>query len=143
MEPLQINSKLVLPADELVLSFARSGGPGGQNVNKVETKVQLRFNLRTSAALGEARKSRLFAALANRLTLAGELLVESTRTRERARNIEDAREKLAALLRAALAPTKVRRATKPTRGSQRRRLEAKRRRSDTKRRRQGGGSGDE
>ncbi|MCP3920511.1 MAG: aminoacyl-tRNA hydrolase [bacterium] len=133
MEPLRINSRLVIPPDELAVSFARAGGPGGQNVNKVASKVVLRFALRGSRVLGEVRLARLEKALASRLTAAGELVIHASTYREQARNLEDARERLAELLRTSLAVPKARRETKPTRASRRRRVDTKRRRGQTKR----------
>ncbi len=130
-----MNERLVLPPEELSVAFARSGGPGGQNVNKVATKVVLRFSIEASASLGETRRARLLGRLASRLTGSGELLVQASRYRERGRNLADARERLAAILREALQVQRPRRATRPTAGSKRRRLEAKRRRGELKRRR--------
>ena len=136
--PLRVNATLVLPPDDLRVEFARSGGPGGQNVNKVETKVVLRFSVPGSRSLAAGQKERLRNVLASRLTTAGEILVSAERFRDRARNLEDARERLARMLAKALVPPKVRRPTRPTRGSVSRRLDSKRKRSNTKRERGGG-----
>jgi len=138
-QPLRVNARLTLPAGELRFEYARSGGPGGQNVNKVETKVLLRFSVRDSQALGERRRARLLQALAPRLTGEGELVLQASRFRERRRNEEDARERLAALLREALHVPAPRRTTRPTRSSVERRLREKRQRSDVKRTRREGG----
>ena len=136
---VEVRPGLVLPASDLRLDFARSGGPGGQNVNKVESKVILFFDLRGSTALDEGQKARVQEALGTRLNRDGALVLHVSTHRERRRNEEEAYERLAKLLRAALAPVKNRRATRPTRGSQRRRLEQKKRRSQIKRMRGKGG----
>ena len=128
-----MNRRIEIPPDELRVSFARSGGPGGQNVNKVESKVVLRFSVAKSAQLRQDDRERIRARLGSRLTAGGELVIHASSHRQRARNLEDARERLAAALRAALAPRKARRKTRPTRASVERRIEQKRRRSDTKR----------
>lgn len=133
--PLRVNARLVLPPAELRVTYARSAGPGGQRTNKVETAVVLRFSVARSAALGEIRRGRLLERLSSRLTRAGEIVVHASRYRERSRNLRDARERLAALLRAALSIPRARRPTRPTHASRRRRLEDKRRRSERKRQR--------
>lgn len=133
MEPLRINSRLILPPGELHASFSRSGGPGGQNVNKVATRVQLRFSVLESPSLGERRRARLMRQLESRLTRGGEVVVHASSQRERGRNLEEARQRLAALLRTGLQVPKRRKATKPTRASKRKRLDAKRQRGDLKR----------
>jgi ribosome-associated protein len=139
MDPLRVNARLVLPADELRVQFTRSGGPGGQNVNKVETQAILRFSIAQSRALGEVRRARLLQRLASRLTREGELIVRASRHRERARNVADALERLADILREALRVDAARKPTRPTKASQRRRLEEKRRRGQAKRLRRGDG----
>ncbi len=130
--PVVVTDTVVIPDDDLEISFSRSGGSGGQNVNKVSSKVLLRFHLERCAVLTPGAKSRLRAACPSRLTDDGDLLVTSDRERDQHRNLEEAKEKLAALIRAALVPPTPRRKTKPTLGSKKRRLAEKSRRSDVK-----------
>lgn len=132
MQPLAVTSRLVIPPDELQVSFARSGGPGGQNVNKVASKVQLRWHPGSSRAVTEGQRHLLLRRLGGRLTGDGELLIQASTHREQSRNLEEARERLASVVREALAERKKRKATRPTRASQRRRLDDKRRRSQLK-----------
>lgn len=123
---------LTVPAAELVERFSRSAGPGGQSVNTTDSRVELEYDVAASAALTEAQRVRARQRLGSRLT-AGRLVVDASEHRSQHRNRVAARERLAALLREALAPPPPpRRPTKPTRGSQRRRLEAKRQRAGTK-----------
>ena len=135
MPDLVITPRLTIPAGELSLAFARSGGPGGQNVNKVSSKVELRWNPRTSAALGEADRALLLERLASKLTTEGELIVTSQASRDQIKNRDDAHDKLVLILRAALHRDKPRRETKPTRASKRRRIEGKRHRAEIKKNR--------
>jgi ribosome-associated protein len=136
-EPLTVRPGVVIPGSEIVLDYARAGGPGGQNVNKVETKAILRFSVPLSRAFAPVQRERILAKLASRLTTEGEIVIHASRFRDRARNVEDARERLAAALGKALEEPRARRKTKPTRGSDRRRLEGKKQRSEIKRTRRG------
>ena len=137
MRDIVVTPTLTIPASELSFAFARSGGPGGQNVNKVSSKAELRWNPTTSAALSPADRTWLLGKLANRLTTDGTLIVTSTATRDQIKNRDDAMSKLTLIVRAALERPKARRATKPSRASKRRRVEAKRHRSEIKRNRRG------
>jgi ribosome-associated protein len=137
LEPLRVGDRLLLPAAELAVSFARAGGPGGQNVNKVETKVILSFDVARSRTLSDEQRARLYERLASRITAQGEIAVHADRHRTRERNLADARERLAALLAGALARPKARTPTRPTRASRRRRVASKRLHGELKRRRRG------
>lgn len=125
MDPLPINDAIVIPASDLVWTAARAGGPGGQNVNKVSSKVELRFDLARTAVIPPDALTRLRALAAGRIDRDGVLLITSQRTRDQPRNLDDAREKLRALVLRALEVPTVRKATKPSRGAQRRRLNDK------------------
>lgn len=133
MADLRVSPVLTIPEDELRMGFSRSGGPGGQHVNKVETQVELRWNLLTSRALRDVDREWLRQKLASQLTSAGEILVTSTTTRSQTRNRHDAAEKLVALLQAALVRPKRRRPTRPGRGAVERRLSEKKRHAERKR----------
>ena len=123
---------LVIPAGELVERFSRSPGPGGQSVNTSDTRVELRFDVTGSPALSEQQRERATARLSRRLE-DGRLVVVASEHRSQHRNRTAARERLVELLSSALAPPPpTRRPTRPTRGSQRRRLDAKRQRGETK-----------
>lgn len=135
---LQVNSTIAIPDDEFDWSYARSGGPGGQNVNKVSSKAVLRWSVANSRSLPSHVKHRLVALNRRRVTTEGDLVIMSQQYRDQERNRQDCLEKLAAMIREAATIPKARRATKPTRGSQVRRLAAKKRRSATKSMRRGG-----
>lgn len=132
---LQVRPGLVIPDSELEVRTSRSGGPGGQNVNKVATRVEVRFDLDASAALDTAQKQRLRRTLKRRISGAGILRVVCQKHRSRRRNEEEARERLAVLLRQALQVRRKRRPTRPTQAAKERRLDSKRRRGQSKRRR--------
>jgi ribosome-associated protein len=132
-QALEVRRDLVIPAAELVETASRSGGPGGQHVNKASTRVTLRWSVAESSALGEARRARLLRALAGRLTVRGQLVVHAGRHRSRARNRQLARQRLADLVRDALRTRRARVTTRASRASHQRGLEAKRRRGALKR----------
>jgi len=135
-EPLTVRDDLVIPGDELWFTASRSGGPGGQHVNKTSSRVTLHWSVATSTALDEPRRARLLAKLAGRLTAEGVLAIDVDTERSQHRNRELARERLAALVDEALRIPRRRVPTRATRASQRRRLSEKARRGDTKRSRQ-------
>ncbi len=117
MEDLVINERITIPADLMTVSAVRSSGPGGQNVNKVSTCIELRFNPKNCSQLSETAINKLLQANKNKLDSEGTIIITSQRFREQYRNIEDAREKLRLLVLEALKVKKKRRPTKPTKAS--------------------------
>jgi len=124
-----------IPERELSFSFARSSGPGGQNVNKTETKAILRWDVLRSPSLPDDVRARFTHAFATRITTEGELVLSSQRHRDRARNIDDCLAKLAAMLRSVATPRRKRRPTRPGKGAVERRIAEKKRRGGAKRER--------
>jgi len=136
-EAIVVRSGIVVPADALSMHAVRAGGPGGQNVNKVSSKVELRVELGRIEGLDEAARARLRAACGRALDADGYLLVTSQRTRDQRLNLQDAREKVRALVALALERPRPRRKTRPTRASVERRLAEKKHRGRKKSGRRG------
>jgi ribosome-associated protein len=133
---LSVNSRLRIPLAEFEFTFARSSGPGGQNVNKVNSKALLRWPIRTSPSLPQAVRDRFLGKYGNRVTSEGDLLISSQRYRDQGRNVDDCLEKLRTMLAEVASPPVRRKRTKPTRGSIERRLQTKRQQSARKQGRQ-------
>jgi ribosome-associated protein len=129
---LEVTPTLRVPLAEFDWSYARSGGPGGQNVNKVESKAVLRWNLQASPSVPAEVKARLAAAHPAHVTTDGEFLVTSQKYRDQERNRQDCLDKLADMLRRAAVRPAVRKKTRPSKASHRRRLEAKKHNSQRK-----------
>jgi ribosome-associated protein len=129
---LEISPSVVIPDSELSFAFVRASGPGGQNVNKVSSAAQLRFDLAGSSALSDPAKNRLRALAGRRLTDDGAILIIARNQRSQEHNRREALERLAELVRRALVAPKTRKATKPSRASKERRLQSKTRQQQTK-----------
>lgn len=132
---LEVTPNVVIPDTDLSFAFVRASGPGGQNVNKVSSAVQLRFDMVGSTALSDGVKSRLRALAGRRVTDDGAILIIARNQRSQDHNRREALERLADLIQRALVVPKTRRATKPTRASRERRLDTKSRQQQTKQRR--------
>ena len=135
---LAVTPTLTIPDDDLRFTFSRSSGPGGQNVNKVNSKATLHFSVRNSASLPPGVRERFVQKFRSRLTNEGDVVITSQESRDQPKNIDSCLEKLRGMILEVLHPPKKRRTTKPTKGSKRRRVEAKRRRSQVKEGRKGG-----
>ena len=134
---LVVTPRLKIPLSEFEFTFARSSGPGGQNVNKVNTKATLRWPITRSPSLPETVRQRFLTKYGNRVTGDGDLVLQSQRFRDAGRNVADCLEKLRAMLAEVAVAPKKRKPTKPTRASVRRRLDDKRKRSEKKQSRRG------
>jgi len=133
--PLVVNSWLQIPAGEFSLTFARSAGPGGQNVNKVNSKAVLRWNITASKSLPDDIKSRFFQRFPQRISRAGDVVIASDRHRDQPQNIADCYDKLRQLVQASLVADTPRKKTRPSRGAVERRLQSKRESTQRKKRR--------
>lgn len=129
---IRVNAQIELDEREIQEDFVRASGPGGQNVNKVSTSVQLRFDVARSPSLPEPVRARLIALAGRRVTQDGVLIIEAERYRSQRRNRDDALERLIELIREACEVDKPRRPTRPTLASKKRRLDSKQRRGETK-----------
>jgi ribosome-associated protein len=129
---VEITPHIVIPDDELEWKFIRASGPGGQNVNKVSSAVQLRFLLPLNTNLPAAARNRLRVLAGQKLNDDGTILIAARSERSQEQNRRAATERLAALIRAAMTEPKIRKKTRPTKGSQERRIESKKRRASTK-----------
>jgi ribosome-associated protein len=132
VEDLRVSRGLEIPASELQEAASRSSGPGGQHVNKTNTRVTLRWNIEASEALSDRQRERLLSRLAHRLTGTSDLIVHADQARSRTRNRERALERLAGIVREGLAVARTRVATKVSKGARKRRVEQKRRRAGVK-----------
>lgn len=131
-DDVRVDASLTIPGDELVIRASRAGGPGGQHVNTTSSRIELRWDVRTSRAPDESQRSRLLEQLASRLTADGVLVLHASEHRSQLRNREAAVARLRTLVADALVEPEERRATRPSRAAKRRRLDEKRVRGRTK-----------
>ena len=141
--PLIVNDEIRIPGSEFSLSFARSSGPGGQNVNKVNSKAVLKWNVTASGSLPDDIKSRFFQRFGQRVNQAGEIVLASDRYRDQPRNVADCYEKMRQLIQAVLVAPRKRIKTRPSKASKERRLQQKRHTSQRKQSRQFRVNGDD
>jgi ribosome-associated protein len=139
---MEITDAIQIPDDELHFTFARAGGPGGQNVNKVSSKAILHWDLGANTTLPAQVKDRLRRHHGKRLTTEGQLVIQGQRHRDQAKNIDDCLDKLRQMILEALHPPRPRKATRPSRGSKMRRLAEKRRQAERKAGRRQPGTGE-
>lgn len=130
--PIEINENLVIPAEQIEISAVRSSGPGGQNVNKVATCIELRFNPGKSGLFSDSVLERLTVIAGNRFDSEGTLIITSQKFREQYRNLDDARNKLKEMILKALKPPRPRRPTRPTKASVEKRITRKKQTSQKK-----------
>jgi len=135
---IKVTRSLTIPEAELTVTFSPSGGPGGQHANKTSTRAELTWNVAASAALGPRQRARLLERLSNRIDASGNLRLVSDRYRSQTRNREDVAQRLAKVVRDALATPRRRLPTKPHAGAKEARLRAKKQRGELKRSRRGG-----
>ncbi|MCA9086424.1 MAG: aminoacyl-tRNA hydrolase [Planctomycetaceae bacterium] len=129
---LEINNHIQIPESEFTFTFARSGGPGGQNVNKVNSKAVMHWDVARTPSLPDPVRERFLAKYHNRMTTDGLLVIQSQKTRDQTKNVLDCMSKLKELILKVVAPPVKRRPTKPTRGSQQRRIKEKKSQSQKK-----------
>lgn len=140
---LEVTSSIKIPREEFEFTYARSSGPGGQNVNKVNSKVLLRWRITESPSLREDVRQRFLEKFKTRVTQDGDLIITSQRSRDQAKNVDDCLEKLREMIKAVAIPPKKRRPTNPSKASKKRRLADKKAVGAKKQGRRGGGWGDE
>ncbi len=134
---LEVNAKIQIPWEEFTVSYSRSSGPGGQNVNKVNSKANLEWSVSTSPSISEGVRQRFLSSFSSRITTDGRVVIASDEHRQQEANLKACLEKLKDMLLAVAVPPKIRRPTKPTRASKERRLAGKRVRAQNKKQRQG------